>query len=60
MATVPTLERSCNSWVIVRKADRAPIFETWERTTAEKVNGEKYDVLTALQWLQEFAASAKG
>ena len=53
---VPPLERHCGSWIIVSKATGKPVFETFNRSTAEKVDFGAYEVLTAAQWLARFNA----
>lgn len=52
MTNVPELEHGCGSWIVVRKSDGTSIAEIWNRETAEKVNQEKYTVLTAMQYLK--------
>lgn len=52
---VPVLERHCGSWVIVDLKTGRPAFETFDRATAADLDGERYEVLTALQWLSRFA-----
>ena len=59
MVQIPELEPRCNSWVVVRKATGEPVFETFERATLERLNPDKAEVYTALQWLQKFNASLK-
>lgn len=54
MTTIPELERHCNSWVAVSRETGKPVYETTRRSIAEKINQEKYEVLTALQWLVRF------
>lgn len=56
---IPDLEPHCGSWTIVRRATGEAILETFERTTAERVNQERYEVLTTLQWLIRFNARIK-
>lgn len=48
---VPPLEHHCGSWVVVSRADNTAVLETFSRSVAEKINQEKYRVLTTLQWL---------
>lgn len=48
---VPNLEHHCGSWVAVSRATGRPVFETFERATAEAINQAAYEVLTAAQWL---------
>lgn len=57
--TVPDLEPHCGSWVIVDEAGDA-VFETFSRRVAEAVNQEKYEVLTALEYLSSLNNKAKG
>ncbi len=51
---IPELERHCGSWIIVSKETGMSVCETFQRAFAEAVNQEKYEVLTALQWLTRF------
>ena len=51
---MPTL---CNSWIIVSRETGKPVFETWSQHAAESVNAARYEVLTALEWLQRFNRS---
>lgn len=51
---IPELEHHCGSWIIVDRDTDKPVFETFQQTVAEKVNQERYEVLTALQWLTRF------
>lgn len=55
---IPNLEPHCGSWMIVNRATGNVIFETFERSTAERVNQEHYEVLTALQWLNRINRKA--
>jgi len=57
MATVPELESHCGSWIIVYRATGNPVMETFDRRTAEAVNQEAFEVLTAAQWLGRFNRS---
>lgn len=63
---IPALERSangnylCNSWVAVCRKTGKPVYETSNMTLAEGINQNRYEVLTALQWLQRFNASVRG
>ena len=50
-ALVPELEPHCGSWIVVSRDSGAPVFETFTRSMAERVNQTKYEVLTAAQWL---------
>lgn len=53
------LEPFCGSWIIVSRATGKPVLETFERSTAEAVNQNAYEVLTAYQWLVRFNAETK-
>lgn len=57
--TVPNLEPYCGSWIAVSRATGKAVFETYSRKTAEKINQEKYEVLTAYQWLVRFNQTVK-
>lgn len=48
---VPNLEPHCGSWIVTRKSDGAVIGELFHRQTVERINGEKYLVETAAQYL---------
>lgn len=54
---IPELEHHCGSWIIVRRATGLPVLETYSREVASAVNAERYEVLTALQWLARFNKS---
>jgi hypothetical protein len=56
---VPELEQHCGSWVIVNRATGAAVFETFERATAEAVNQDVYEVVTAAHWLARFSQQAR-
>ena len=61
MDNVPELERHCGSWVIVCRKDGQAIMETFDRSIAEAVRPDRYEVLTAYQWLCRLNSSiAKG
>ena len=51
MNNVPLLDHYSGSWVIVNKSTGAAVFETFNKSTAEKINFKKYQVLTAYQYL---------
>jgi len=51
---IPELESHCGSWVIIDRKTARPVLETFQRSTAEKVNQSRYEVLTTLQWLTRF------
>ena len=40
------------SWIIVNKETGKAVFETFERTTMQAVNRNKYQVMTVMEWLQ--------
>ena len=51
MNNVPSLDHYSGSWVIVNKSTGAAVLETFNKSTAEKINFKKYQALTALQYL---------
>lgn len=51
---IPELEPYCGSWIIVSRATGKSVLETFNRSTAERVNQERYEVLTAAQYLGRF------
>ena len=55
--TAPALPSGCGSWIVVRKGTLEAVYETWSRSVAEKVNADRYTVLTALDYLQRLNAS---
>lgn len=59
MATVPPLEPHCGSWVIVQRSTGRPVLETFKRQTAEAINQDAYEVLTAEQWLVRFNGTCR-
>jgi len=59
MARVPNLEHNCNSWIITRKSTGVAVLETFEREVAEAVNQDKYEVWTALSYLQNLNKKIK-
>ena len=50
MKTLPE-DTYSNSWVITSKDTGLQVFETFQRSVAEKVNLNKYNVETAYQYL---------
>lgn len=48
-----------SSWVIVCRETGNPVFETWNRSTVERINLEKYEAVPIMQWLARFNASVK-
>jgi hypothetical protein len=47
------------SWIIVSRETGKPVLETWSSRTADAVDRARYEVLTALQWLQRFNAGLR-
>lgn len=47
------------SWVIVDKKTGKAVMETFKRATADAINREKFDVLPALQYLQQLNKATK-
>ncbi len=47
------------SWIIVSRATGLPVLETFSARLAGAVDTARYEVLTALQWLQRFNASVR-
>ncbi len=58
-AHTPELPHGCGSWIVVSRETGKPVLETFERRTADAINTEKYEVLTALAWLQRFNRSVQ-
>ena len=56
---IPKLEHHCGSWIAVSRETGDAVYETYQRTVAEKINQDKYEVLTALQWLVRVNAEIK-
>jgi len=48
------------SWVIINKATRQGVFETFNENTAKAVNAKLYEAVPILQYLQAINASIKG
>jgi hypothetical protein len=44
------------SWIIVNKATRVAVFETFNENTARAVNVKLYEAIPALQYLQQLNA----
>ncbi len=57
--TVPELEYGCGSWIIVSKDTGKAVFETFDRHIADRINTQKYTVLTAMQYLGALNKSLK-
>lgn len=47
------------SWVIVNKATRQAVFETFNENTAKAVNTRLYEAIPALQYLQQLNRTIK-
>lgn len=57
---IPALEPHCGSWVIVCRHTRNPVREVFDRRLLERMSAddfERFEVLTAAQWLAEFNRS---
>lgn len=48
------------SWVIVSRETGRPVLETYSARVAGAVDLARYEVLTALAWLQRFNSEVKG
>jgi hypothetical protein len=48
------------SWVIVSRETGRPVLETYSARVAGAVDLGRYEVLTALAWLQRFNSEVKG
>ena len=48
------------SWVIINKATRQAIFETFNENTAKAINTRLYEAIPILEWLQQVALLEKG
>lgn len=48
-----------SSWIIVNKATRAAVFETFNENTAKAVNTRLYEAIPALQYLQQLNRTIK-
>lgn len=46
-------------WIIVSRETGKPVLETFSGRVAGAVDTARYEVLTALQWLQRFNASVR-
>jgi hypothetical protein len=51
---IPCLESDCGSWIVVSRDTGEPIMETFSQRVAEAIDQNKYEVLTARQWLVRF------
>lgn len=48
---VPDLPHHCGSWIVVDRETHVAVLETFQRSVAESINQERYEVLTALDYL---------
>jgi hypothetical protein len=48
------------SWVIINKATRQAVFETFNENTAKAVNTWLYEAVPILEYLQQLNRSIKG
>lgn len=57
--SAPALPHNCNSWVIVNRHTRDAVRETFSKSLADSVaknEADRFEVLTAIEWLREFNA----
>ena len=47
------------SWIIINKATRQAVFETFNENTARAVNTRLYEAIPALEYLQQLNRSIK-
>ena len=47
------------SWIIVNKATRVAVFETYNENTAKAVNTRLYEAVPVLQYLQQLNRNIK-
>lgn len=47
------------SWIIVDRSTGKPVYETWDKDTMEKFDPERFERLTAMEWLQRFNKSVR-
>lgn len=50
---------SCNSFVAVARATGKPAIETYSLEVASAINQERYELLTAYEWLVRFNREVK-
>ena len=48
------------SWVIINKATRQAVFETFNENNAKAINTKTYEAVPILEYLQSLARSIKG
>lgn len=51
---IPELDMYSGSWIVVERTTGIPVLETYNKTIAMAVNQERYEVLTAYQYLTKF------
>lgn len=49
-----------SSWIIVDKSTGEAVMETFEQSTADAINRNKFDVIPALEYLQQLNRSIEG
>ena len=59
MQTIPELEPHCGSWIVIRKSDGAAVCELFSRQLVERVNRDKFAILTTAQYLGAFNRSIR-
>lgn len=60
MAHVPELERHCGSWIIVNRETGGAVCELYDRARVETVNQDRFEVLTAAEYLGRLNKQLKG
>ena len=43
------------SWAIINKQTKEVVLETWQKSVTQKVNTEKYKVLSIKEWLSSLS-----
>lgn len=56
---VPELPHGCGSWIVVRKGTLESVLEIFDRNIARCVDGDRFEVLTAMDYLGKFNASVR-
>lgn len=51
MSKIPPLEHHCGSWIVIDRRTGEAVLETFSRAIAEKINQDRYEVLTTLSYL---------
>jgi len=54
---VPPLPHGCGSWIVVQKGTLASVIELFDLGIARCVDGERFDVLTAADYLGRYNKS---